>query len=195
MKKLNASLIICFLVSFSVHGQNLMNTGGSDKEEKNSTLGNADTGASLRTSTEFGKALLSALQSGNPDQLSGLLYKREDLMATVEAQTTDMNFKLDMQKELREGFDQMIWDENQRRFYSLLNNEPINWSQASFQEFVFKQNEGQSKKMNIITGKGYLRFSYEGRNYQLLVDKVSELVSGWRGHEIGTRVELVYKNQ
>ncbi len=170
-----------------------MGSEGSSNEKK-------EVGLDTRKETkgdldEFGLSIFKVFQSGNPEGLTEYLFQRDELIETINKQTTNSELIERITQQLDDGFDEKIRLENSERFISLMNNESIDWRKATFEKFKFIKDESQTERLNIVSGSGYIRFSYEGRNYQVLIDKVSRLVSGWRGNEIGTRAELVYKNQ
>lgn len=192
LRKLSIIAIV-FLTVTGAKGQSLMGSEGSSNEKK-------EVGLDTRKETkgdldEFGLSIFKVFQSGNPEGLTEYLFQRDELIETINKQTTNSELIERITQQLDDGFDEKIRLENSERFISLMNNESIDWRKATFEKFKFIKDESQTERLNIVSGSGYIRFSYEGRNYQVLIDKVSRLVSGWRGNEIGTRAELVYKNQ
>ncbi|MEQ9231843.1 MAG: hypothetical protein RIF46_14260 [Cyclobacteriaceae bacterium] len=192
LRKLSIIAIV-FLTVTGAKGQSLMGSEGSSNEKK-------EVGLDTRKETkgdldEFGLSIFKVFQSGNPEGLTEYLFQRDELIETINKQTTNSELIERISQQLDDGFDEKIRLENSERFTSLMKNESIDWRKATFEKFKFIKDESQTERLNIVSGSGYIRFSYEGRNYQVLIDKVSRLVSGWRGNEIGTRAELVYKNQ
>ena len=191
--KIFGSLLICLFIVVSSHSQNL--TGGDDAAGSGSTtLGNADSGGTFGTTRELGMALLSSLQTGDADKMRTLLISREDFLATVEAQTTDMNVKYEVSRGVDSDFDRRVTSEV-RQSVDLLrardskSRSGMDWSQTSFTEFVFQQDETESRKYNIIMGSGILKFTYQGSPYQLEIGKVAQLINGWRFAELGSSAE------
>lgn len=143
---------------------------------------------SFSTITEFGEQLYNGLANKNISLLFSLLYTRTGLMETFRANVGNEELRSQMLADIEHvhDFDKKIADECRWRYDKLIAANGIEWDKTKYEDFEFRMDTLQSMRYQTQVGSGYLYFSYKTEIYQVKVDKMAKLVSGWRGHEFST---------
>jgi hypothetical protein len=143
---------------------------------------------SFTTITEFGEQLYKGLSNKNISLLFPLLYTRTGLMETFRTNVGNEELRSQMLADIEHipDFDEKIAEECQWRYDKLIATIGIEWDKIKYENFEFRMDTLQSMRYQTEVGSGYLYFSYKSDIYQIKVDKMAKLVSGWRGHEFST---------
>jgi hypothetical protein len=116
-------------------------------------------------------------------------------MATVRKHVRNEELKSQMLESMDVAeFDGNVVAECVSRHARLMGRTEIDWEKIRFEDFKFEPDTLQSHKYEIEVGSGYLYFSFAGTTYNIKVDKMAKLVTGWRGHEFGSSYRVANPN-
>lgn len=133
----------------------------------------------------FGNALLESLKETNPEKLLALSLTIGEFKKTVKKKTHRKNKKKFIAEVAKEKEESLI-KRTKENFNDIMANAIINWQQAEIVNFRLERQKERSENLGFEWGKGTLVFNTNGYRYELSIDQLSQLLSGWKG--IGYRL-------
>jgi len=191
-------LLNFFFISMGLSGISQDLEAEDDKKKKNTGVFQNSESKNGGTLEEFGRLFFESLKFDRPEILQNLAFTVATMEATVEAKTTNSEVKEEILKELnrdREGLDKKMQNGMRMSYVSLKKQEyseiKIDWSQISYSDFKFEENEKRTTASEFRFGVGYLHFTFDETEYRIEMGRMAELLVGWRANDLEPSATLV----